>query len=87
MKPQLDSARKAFQEDLGLRASRKRIRALRERQPPEQKAEKKSVTDLLSEILEFLKGYQPGGPGPVEFVVTERDADGKIKSFKVGDRA
>ena len=54
MKPQLDSARKAFQEDLGLRASRKRIRALaaanREAKAPEEKPEKASVVGLLKEI-------------------------------------
>ena len=87
MKPQLDSARKAFQEDLGQRASRKRIRALaaanREAKAPEEKPEKASVVGLLKEILEFLKGYKAADSGSVEFVVTERGADGKIKSFKV----
>lgn len=85
MKPALANARQRFQEELYARASGKRIRALARtnRKPPEQKAEQASVVELLKEILEFLKGYKPGASGSVEFTVTERDADGKIKSFKV----
>ena len=37
----------------------------------------------LNEIRAMLKQYKIGDDMPVKFVVTERDASGKIMSFKV----
>ena len=42
-----------------------------------------STVGVLKEILDFLKSYKPGDTGAAKFVVTERDDNGKIKSFKV----
>jgi hypothetical protein len=84
----LDNAAKDFQEMLRRKASAKMVlvRAAKERKrkerekapPPTVQA---SVLAKLNEILVLLK--QGNSTGPVNFIVTERDGDGKIKSFKV----
>ena len=47
------------------------------------KQEPQTQLSVLREILAFLKNYQAGQSGAVEFLVTGRDDEGKIKSFKV----
>jgi len=90
----LDRATKEFQETLRRKASEKKTRALadakRDRQPGMRKMSPQSMPTMLNEmraqlneIKELLKQYKIGDAMPVKFVVTERDATGKIIAFKV----
>lgn len=76
----IEVARKQFQRELVERAvTRSNVKSA------EEKAQEKTILAKLNEILELLKKssvpMKPGGP--VKFIVTERDLNGKIKSFKV----
>mgnify|MGYP001582261271 CR=1 FL=1 len=74
-----------------LRSGRETARRALEPKPKPKKKElpplaaPQNQLSVLSEILAFLKNYQAAHPtaGAASFVVTERDAEGKIKSFKV----
>ncbi len=75
------AALKEYRDKLKARAQGKRALALVK--PIAKKRENLSVPELLKQILEFLRNYKPGNPEKAKFEVTERDVDGKVKSFKV----
>ena len=75
---------KGFKDDLKRRSSETAKKALAAKPRPVVKnPEPSTEVTVLKEILEFLRNYKPGNPGSANFVVTERDENGKIKSFKV----
>jgi hypothetical protein len=82
----LDTSRRDFQETLREKASKKRelVKAKVKAAP---KKVAVSNVDLLAEIREIqaLLKKRGAGKGSVEFVVTARDENGKIKSFKVNE--
>lgn len=74
---------KGFKDDLKRRSSETAKKALAAKPRPVVKnPEPSTEVTVLKEILEFLRGYKPGSAS-ANFVVTERDENGKIKSFKV----
>jgi hypothetical protein len=82
----LDTSRRDFQATLREKASKKRDLVKAKAKAPK-KADKVSNVDLMAEIREIqaLLKKRGAAKGSVEFVVTERDENGKIKSFKVNE--
>lgn len=82
----LERERKLFAEDLRRKASKKMalVRAAKAQKKSEKPAPasvKATVLVKLNEILDLLKKGKSGGN--VKFIITDRDPDGNIKSFKV----
>ena len=74
----LNSKAKDYQEQLRRTAQDKR--KMGQLSTPEMLNEMRAQ---LNEIRALLKQHKVGDDMPVKFVVTERDANGKITSFKV----
>ena len=68
----ITNAQKQFRQDLMTRRAK-----------PHQKASLSEILELLKLIQMMLMNEKPGSASSVNFVVTERDENGKIKSFKV----
>jgi hypothetical protein len=83
----LDTTRRDFQENLRAKASKKRELVKAKIKAAPKKVDKVSNVDLMTEMREIKALLQKRGAakGSVEFVVTERDENGKIKSFKVNE--
>ena len=87
----IDRARDTYQAELKRKAKQKKADAKRrgwkgpERRPGDVSASEAQleIREQLSEILEHMRKHKPGDSGNVKFVVTERDASGAIKAFKV----
>ena len=88
----LDRARESFKAGLTRKAEKTKAlqaagRGLRahEQRPGELSASEAQleIREQLAEILEHMRKHKPGDSGNVKFVVTERDASGAIKAFKV----
>lgn len=79
-----DEARQVFRDGLEKRALRKKAIAIAKPKPDQPLDVQKTLAEhtvLLREILDLLNSP---GAAP-EFVVTERDQNGKVKSFTVSE--
>jgi len=76
-----------LRDDLRLTAAKKRTQVFesfaKQANPLEVLAELSSVLAELRDVLKEMKANGADGNGSLNFVVTERDGDGKPKSFKV----
>ena len=75
-----------FQRNLRVQASRARAKARPKKKEAAPQAVPQNQLSVLKEILAFLKNYRAGTSAALNFVVTERDAEGKIKSFKAEEK-
>lgn len=84
----MSAAVEKLRDDLRQKATEKRARAFDAASKPANLADilvgLDKTLQALSERL-TAPGSAPAASGPAQFVVTERDEAGKIKSFKEGD--
>ena len=73
----IDNATRDFKERLMQR------RATPVRHKTNSRASLSEILDLLKKIQMMLMNEKPGSASAVNFIVTERDEKGKIRSFKV----
>jgi hypothetical protein len=92
----IDDVKRNFLEGVRAKAKKKRQEAAAKRKrspiakaktPVDPRGQPDSTPSLLAEIRDLLRSHLKNGELPtgssVEFAVTERDQNGKIKSFKV----
>ena len=86
----LTDAQDEFRHNLKTKAEKTRALVKNKRKPkitiprPPRVASLSAVVSELQQIRELLS--MPRFPGGAEFKITERDAEGRIKSFKVGEK-
>lgn len=75
---EIEVARKDFQAKLRKGAKRKTVET-----PKTKRKQPVSLEDLFDQLVKMQSLIKKGSGGAVKFVVTERDLNGKVKSFKV----